>query len=169
MDHIKNLNELIRQAARRHDTWQVFRDFIAMAAISLSNAVDHAQSDPREAEYMQIVGRYERSEIALFPQMLGALTLALEDEPRDVLGRLFTDLELGNKWKGQFFTPDSVCRLMAAMSLGEEASAIIEERGYIRAMEPAVGGGAMVIALAQEMLAQGINYQHHLHVTAVGR
>jgi hypothetical protein len=34
VDHIKELNELIGQAARRHDTWQVFRDFAAMAAIS---------------------------------------------------------------------------------------------------------------------------------------
>ena len=34
-------------------------------------------------------------------------------------------------------------------------------------MEPACGAGAMVIALAQAMLAADINYQRHLHVTAV--
>ena len=39
--------------------------------------------------------------------------------------------------------------------------------GFLRANDPAVGGGAMVIALAREILAQGINYQSHLHVTAV--
>lgn len=84
-----------------------------------------------------------------------------------MLGQVFTALELGNKWKGQFFTPDCVCRMMAAMNLGDDARALIERRGFIRAMEPAVGGGAMVIALARELLAQGINYQQHLHVTAV--
>lgn len=167
MNHIDNLTGLIRQAARKHDTYQVFRDFCPLSAISMSNAVDHAQRETREAEYMQIIGRYERAEIGLFPKMLGDLTLALEDEPHDVLGRVFTTLELGNKWKGQFFTPDNVCRAMAAMSLGDDARALIEKRGYIRAMEPAVGGGAMVIALAREMLARDINYQQHLHVTAV--
>lgn len=66
MDHTKKLNELIRQAARRFDSWQVFRDFIAMAAISLSNAVDLAQCEAREAECMQTIGRYDRDELALF-------------------------------------------------------------------------------------------------------
>ena len=41
MDHIKKLQSLIRDASRRHDTWQAFRDFLAMGAISLSNAVDY--------------------------------------------------------------------------------------------------------------------------------
>jgi hypothetical protein len=53
------------------------------------------------------------------------------------------------------------------MSFGDQARGIIEERGFVRAMEPAVGGGAMVIALARALRAQGINYQQHLHVTAV--
>jgi hypothetical protein len=138
-----------------------------MAAISISNAVDYRNREAREAEYLQIVQHYEPAEIALFPQMLGTLIDALEDEPRDVLGRLFHELELGNKWKGQFFTPDSVCRTMAALSFGEEGKDLIRKRGFIRASEPAAGSGAMVIALAREMLSQGVNYQQHLHVTAV--
>jgi len=37
----------------------------------------------------------------------------------------------------------------------------------VTAQEPAAGSGAMIIALAQEIREAGINYQQHLHVTAV--
>jgi hypothetical protein len=166
MDHIKQLQALIRDASRRTTSWQTFSDFLAMSAISLSNAVDYRHREAREGEYLGIAKRYERDELELFPQMLNTLVEALEDEPRDVLGRVFHELDLGNEWKGQFFTPDSLCRLIAAVSFGGSEKEIIRKRGFLRASEPAVGAGAMVIALAREMLGQGVNYQQHLHVTA---
>jgi hypothetical protein len=167
MDYDKKLQQLIRDAGRRHDTFRVFSDFLAMAAISISNAVDHRNREAREAEYLQTVKRYEPAEIPLFPQMLATLVDALEDEPRDVLGRLFHELDLGNKWAGQFFTSDPICRMMAAITFGEDGKELIRKRGFVRANEPAAGSGAMVIALAREMLSQDVNYQQHLHVTAV--
>jgi hypothetical protein len=57
--------------------------------------------------------------------------------------------------------------MMAAMSFGDQGKDLIRKRGFIRANEAAAGSGAMVIALAREMLSQGVNYQQHLHVTAV--
>jgi hypothetical protein len=59
--------------------------------------------------------------------------------------------------------------MMARMTIGdtEDLKARIAERGFVTAQEPAVGSGAMVIALAQEMLDAGVNYQEHLHVTAI--
>ena len=58
--------------------------------------------------------------------------------------------------------------MMAKMTVGDtDPKAIIEERGYLTAMEPACGSGAMVIALAEALKEEGINYQRHLHVTAI--
>jgi len=59
--------------------------------------------------------------------------------------------------------------MMAKMIIGDKADleARISERGFVRAQEPAAGGGAMVIALAHEIRELGINYQQRLHVTAV--
>lgn len=164
--HQKELVNLIASLAPRRGAWQVFADFVELGAISISNAVDHAPKEKREARYMEIIKRYDPSELKKFPEMLARLTLALEEDPRDVLGQTFHDLALHNKWAGQFFSPMPVARLMAAMTLEglEEKRA---ERGFVTALEPAVGGGAMVIALAHEMRAMGINYQRHLHVTAV--
>lgn len=166
-DHRKNLLKLFNSLAYRHSAWQVFTDFNEAAAISLSNAVDPAQREPREARYMQLIRRYSREELQTLPQMLAELTLALEDAPGDVLGQSFHELELHNKWAGQFFTPYDVCRLMAKMTLhGTDPAAAVSERGFVTAAEPAVGSGAMVIALAEEMRAIGLNYQQQLHVTA---
>ena len=140
-----------------------------MAAITFSNAVDKAQYDKREERYLQMVRAYEREEVNIFPQILGEVVMALEEHFGDVLGRTFHDLELHNKWAGQFFSPDAICRMMANMTIGDEATLreTIARRGFVTAQEPAVGSGAMVIALAQAMHDLGINYQQHLHVTAI--
>ena len=168
-DHQKELLKLFGSLAYRHSAWQVFVDFAEAAAISLSNAVDRPQRDSREERYMAIVKRYKPEELAVFPKMLGEVVLALEEEPADVLGETFHDLELHNKWSGQFFSPYSLCRMMAKMTLGDEQDvrARIAARGFVTAQEPCCGSGAMVIALAHEMKDLGINYQQHLHVTAV--
>jgi N-6 DNA methylase len=167
--HQKELFKLIGELACRHSAWQVFADFAEAAALAISNAVDWPQRDQREQRYLELVKRYKPDELAKFPRMLAELTLALEREPSDVLGRMFHDLELHNKWAGQFFSPYQLCRMMAKMTLADEEDlrGKIAARGFVTAMEPCCGSGAMVIALAHEMKAAGINYQQHLHVTAM--
>lgn len=168
-DPIKAICKLLQSAQYRHDTHRLFSDCMETAAIAISNAVDLRQRDAREARYMEIVGRYDRETVEMFPRVLAELTLALEEERRDVLGLVFGELGVINTVRGQFFTPYPVCRAMAAMTLGgnDDAKKLIEEKGFISAMEPACGAGAMVIALADALHAQGINYQQYLHVTAV--
>jgi hypothetical protein len=75
-------------------------------------------------------------------------------------------LEIHNEQSGQFFTPYPVCLAMAKM-LVHDAKHLVEEREFIRAQEPCVGSGAMVIALAQALREEGMNYQQCLHVTAI--
>lgn len=53
--HQAELAKVLRQAALRHSLGTVFRDFVAMAALALSNAADPWQRDSREAEYLAIL------------------------------------------------------------------------------------------------------------------
>jgi len=53
----------------------------------MSNAIDLAPRDKREEHYLQIIARYKPDELARFSEMLAALTMALEEEPADILGR----------------------------------------------------------------------------------
>lgn len=167
--HRQNIVKLFRSLGYRHDAYRLFADFCELAALSLANAVDLAQREGREARYLEIVKGYTREEMELFPRVLAEVTLGLEQGATDLLGAVFHDLELHNKYQGQFFTPFEVCRMMASMTIGSEAKLrqLIEQRGYVTACEPACGAGAMVIALAEGMRELGINYQRHLHVTAV--
>lgn len=163
----KGITKLIGEFHRHHG-YQVFSDFVEMAATSVSNAVDLRQKEKREARYMEIVKRYQTDEVQKFPEMFAALTLKLEEGFSDVLGGVFHELELHNKWTGQFFSPYPLCKMMALMTVGDsDPKAKIEERGFLTAMEPACGSGAMVIAIADALKDSGINYQQHLHVTAV--
>ncbi|MEH6566210.1 MAG: N-6 DNA methylase [Halopseudomonas sp.] len=166
--HRKALVKLLQQASHRHHLWEVFGDFIEMAAIALANSTDLTQHERREARYMQLIGRYEPAEQKLFPMMFGELTLAMEFGPDDVLGKVFGELELGNSARGQFFTPYHLCALIAQVNVGdgEHCRDLIRQRGYVRVSEPAAGAGAMVIAMAEAMTKAGINYQQHMHVVA---
>lgn len=159
-----SLSKLIAAASHRHANYSIFSDFVEMAAISLSNAVDcGAQRDKREERYMQIVKQYTPAELAKFPEMLACLVNDLASGISDVLGKTYHELELHNKWTGQYFTPFELCRIMAKMTVVTK----LPDCGFLTVMEPAAGSGAMILAFIEEMKAAGFNYQTQLHVTCV--
>ncbi|TVT55715.1 MAG: N-6 DNA methylase [Azoarcus sp. PHD] len=161
----KEFVKLIRANAYRYRAHEVFRDFCELAALSISNSVDRIHYDRREARYLEIVKRYTHEEVNRFPAMLAELVGSLGCGFHDALGQLFMSLELGDHWKGQFFTPYEVAYLMAKMSLGD-VRGLIERKGFFTLNEPAAGAGAMVIASAHAVHDQGINYQQAMHVIA---
>lgn len=166
--HTTALIKLLQANGYRHHLYDVFRDFVELAACSLANACDPVGFDVREAQYMRTVGKYSSDEVQRFPMMLGELVEAMAEEPGDVLGKVFGELEQGNAARGQFFTPIEICKLMAGLSMDPaHVNRLIAERGFITVQEPAVGAGAMVIALALHLQDIGINYQQHMHVTCV--
>ena len=60
---------------------------LTMMAISMANACDKRQAKEREDEYMSIIHRYNKSEQETFPEMLGIIVSALEQNPdQDFLG-----------------------------------------------------------------------------------
>ncbi|WP_052321786.1 N-6 DNA methylase [Ralstonia sp. A12] len=144
----------------------MFRDFCELAALSISNRVDLLQYDAREARYLEIIQRYEREEVEYFPRMLAHLLESLEGGHKDALGPIFEALQLADHYRGQFFTPWEVSRLMAKM-LFSGAAAEIERKGFITLMEPAAGAGGMVIAAASALLDEGVNYQQTMHATLI--
>lgn len=164
--HQKLFMKLIRENSRRHRLHEVFRDFCEVAALALSNVCDLAQRDAREARYLQIAARYERAELERFRAMMDCIVESLELGFHDCLGQIFMALELGDHWRGQFFTPYHVASLMAKI-VGVNSEGEIERKGFTTLMEPACGAGCMVIAAAEAMRDEGFNYQRQLHVTAI--
>lgn len=144
-------NEFQKVFSRLCDTnsaWQVWSDFVEMTAISISNAVEIREKvkQEREARYMNIIGTYTKKEQAIFPELVSILVQSLQrNSEQDFLGEMFMSLELGNHWKGQFFTPYSVCKAMAAINI-DDALDKVAQKGYIAINDPACGAGATLIA-----------------------
>lgn len=155
----KSFLRVFDQFSQRHNRWEIWSDFIAMSAIAVSNAVDKEHEPEREKEYLTRISKYDKADQMLFPCLFTELTEGIESHPDcDFLGELYMACDLGNDHMGQFFTPYSVCQMMAAMSCSN-AKEQIEERGFISVNDPTCGAGALLVACARDMLSQGIDYQ----------
>lgn len=163
-----------RIALHRH-RYEVFKDFVAMTAISLHNAVRKLLH--LEAEYMAIVSRYTPDELDAFATLFAMLVNMLEPTPDDVLGTLFMSLDLGNAAHGQFFTPSHICELMAQIGYGHQLESLqnlqtpenhtADSEAYAKFVtlsEPACGAGGMVLAFVRVLISHGLNPAQHLWV-----
>jgi hypothetical protein len=156
-EHRQELVKLIKQAAYTTSTWRIWDDLMFMGAATIAQTFEWSQG--REDEYLRRINQYDKKAQALFPQMFAEIVLALQQEGcADVLGDMYMELELSNHWKGQYFTPDCVCRMMSKITCGDTAE-LIETQGVISVHDPCCGSGVMLIAFANECLEQGINYQ----------
>lgn len=163
--HHLEFEKLFRGLCHRLDPWRVFSDFVEMSAIALSNSM--LVNEDREKRYLAIAKEYTRADLDVFPKLLAITAEALEDIDCDFLGEMFMSLELSNHWKGQFFTPFTICKSMSEMTIEESMEDKIKRDGFITVMEPACGAGATVIAIMKTLKDRGVNYQQSVHVTAI--
>ena len=159
---IKTFNEL----SYRHNAWQVWNDFIFMAACAISNAVDKAHFEEREKQYLSVAKKYSKEEGVLFPKMLSYVVMALELNPnQDFLGSIFMALGLGNKNSGQFFTPYHICELMAEITMDGIAERVKKD-GYVSINDCCCGAGATLIAASnvarRKLYKENLNFQNHI-------
>lgn len=161
-EHQQEFVKLARANCGRQRIHEVFRDFCEMNALSISNAVDQHHYSEREERYLQLAAHYTKDEVERFGAMAARVVLGLEQQFGDFLGEVFMALDLGDNWKGQFFTPYQVSSLMARLTLGVDRQGI-EQRGFLTVNEPACGSGGMVIAFAESLLEQGFNPADHMH------
>jgi hypothetical protein len=143
----------------RYRKWEIFLDLCRVSAISLYQPF--ARDKELEEEYLKIVGKYDKKIVReVFPRLFGLIILGLSDRLGDFLGECFMELDLGTKFKGQFFTPYNISKFMASI-LGENTKEVETMS------EPAVGSGGMVIARADTLRELGVNYQQVMEVQAV--
>lgn len=143
-------------------SWQVWADLMSAIACTLSNVTDRTPGHygQREEEFAQCIKRLGSMEAPA--EILHITVMALENEPeQDFLGKMYMNLNLGNHWKGQFFTPYDVCKMMSQMTIGN-ADKQIEEQGYISIYDPACGAGATLMAAANTLKRSKYNFQNHV-------
>lgn len=89
---------------------------------------------------------------------------ALEENHQDFLGEVYMQMNLGSYAKGQYFTPYRVSKMMSRMT-GYHVKKYAGSE-VITLCEPCCGSGGMIIAFAEALLEQKINYQQMLYVEA---
>jgi hypothetical protein len=148
----------MNQVTNMQPLWQIWDDLIFFASTSISQQI--VQNQEREEDFNKRLGRYDKATQVLFEEMFGEIMLAFEQEGFvDVLGGVYMQLDLSNHWKGQCFTPDHVCQMMAMITF-EDKTEQIKQRGYVSVMDPTCGGGAMLIAYAKVCRDREMDYQH---------
>lgn len=157
--HQKEFVRLVDGLSGRYSRWTIWADFITMAAISLSNAVDKSNAESREETYKHIEEKYTPNELPLFAQMFAEVVMGLDENPdQDFLGELYMNLDLGNEHAGQFFTPYNVCRMMSEMNVSD-AKKEVADKGWISVLDCCCGAGALLVAFANTCKRNEINYQ----------
>lgn len=142
----------------KYRKWEIFTDFCRMGAIALYQPF--RQSEELEKEYLTIINKYDKETINIFPKLLSLVVEGLSSKFGDFLGESFMMLDLGSKYKGQFFTPYNISKFMS-MILSND----IKEKESLS--EPACGAGGMIIARAETIQEKGFNYQQIMEVQAV--
>lgn len=165
MNYKKEMIKLFNSLQGRHDLWSAYSDFLTITSCALSNSVDKYNFNHREDMYLKTIKKYNKEEINILMKIYANLIMWLENEPTDALGEVFMELNLGNKHRGQFFTPYSVCKLMASLTLND-IDKHINSKGYFTIDEPACGAGANIIAAAMRVKELGYNYQKVMYVNA---
>ena len=140
--------------------WEIWADFVTMAALEVSNLLDRDNAPERIKTYQTIASKYKEPELQKFAEMLVELINGMEANPdQDYLGELYMNLDLGNEHAGQFFTPYHVCKMMSAMTFGDDLIAKIKREHCISVNDPACGAGALLVSFANECLRHDVNYQ----------
>jgi len=144
----KDFLDTFRQVANHHNYWTVWSDFVTLFACAISNAVDETHFNEREELYLNTINKYNKAEQEMFPKLVAETVVALEINPKqDFLGRMFMFLNIGNRNKGQFFTPYHICELMARIAINvDEIKKTIKKQGYFSLCDPTCGAGATLIA-----------------------
>jgi len=120
--------------------FRTFEDWLALAVNAFLRD---------DEAYLAILDRYGPREAPMgeqnhaadhFARALGTWMAAMQAEPSDYLGRIYEEQAIANSYAGQFFTPEPLVELMAAMIMPGELldNALVSD--------PACGSGRMLIA-----------------------
>ena len=169
--HYQDILKMFGKLTYSHGAWEIFYDLMVLSATCISNTVDIRHFAEREKLYLETIKKYTPEQQVMFADMFAMLVLALEHEYQtrgfiDVLGELFHELNLHDKYRGQFFTSQNICTMMGRMVFSENDKSILEQ-GYISVSEPACGSGAMLLGFAQAVIDSGYNHSQQILVSAV--
>ena len=136
--------------------WQVYCDFLQLNIDAFIS--DHTPEHPREKDYMQIIESYRKEEAEKFSNMLGCVMQYMKETNKECLSEIWEGVA-ANSNLGQFFTPWTVCMMMAKMEL--ENSVLNWDKftpeNKCTISDPSCGGGRTLVAALKLVPAGKLN------------
>lgn len=152
---VQKILKLLEKGTYKVGRHQFLSDVFECGAIAISNKFDFANYDKREERYMQIINSYDKDMRMLITQVFAEIYMLLSQQIHpavgfnDYLGDLYMRSETSNSKAGQFFTPYSVSKCCAQVSINSSiVNEAIEQDKILTLHEPTCGAGGMVIAAA---------------------
>lgn len=140
-------------------SWQVWSDWISATACCLSMMADRdsARRADRVKEFKESMDRIGDDPKA--QRLFDIMVEAFETDPyQDFLGSIYMELGLASHWHGQFFTPVSVCKMMADITIADSMEKL-STKNWVSVADHSCGAGATLIAAAAGFRERGVNYQ----------
>ena len=141
--------------------WQIWEYVISAMACGLANVIDpdDKRKAKREEEYARSMKQLNGN-VEAVGHLLAIMVEHFEEYPEeDFLGKMYMNLNLGNHWTGQFFTPMSISLMMAEVTIPDDAERKLEDRDYISVCDPSCGAGVNLLAAARVLRQRKVNYQ----------
>lgn len=166
MNYKKEIINTILSMSGDYAPYNIFSDWVEMCALAIQNSITMIHGkvwQDREQTYINIARRYTERQLEQFAQMFVWLGDALTEELTDVLGEVYMEANMGNKYTGQFFTPFHVSELCARLGINSEDLPTSE---VLTIHEPSCGAGGMIIAACKVLHDAGFDFQRRLQVVA---
>lgn len=155
---------VLKEADRSKNFPEIWRDWTEATALALENstAPRDAVYEAREDRYKKILARYPAKALDKFAAAYAELVELFERRRfDDHLGPLYME-HVSKGEKGQFFTPYSICLMMARTQIQPPTDTI----RYFRILDCAAGSGATLIAALQVCFELGLPWQGRVEVYA---
>jgi len=154
---IQAIVRAIENISKNHRSYKVFRDFVELAAIWISNSVDPVHYASREKNALQTQSKYTNEEnLRIHNAFLLLVDTINQNTNRmiltDILGRVFEQLAI--KVTAQDFTPAGLTDVAAKLT-ATNIPKDLPECGYIVLSEPTCGSGAMALSYAEQLIMSG--------------
>jgi len=155
---MKGILEALESILRHgYNSYDILNDWLDLMLYALQG------DDPH---YLEIVRKYKNDrpkgerEIDYFCKAFALLQLEMQKTNDDVLGQIYMEWNMSNKYRGQFFTPKHVASMMATM---------LNPKG--RVLDPCCGSGVMLVEAIKVMDNVTINdssfYGQDIDITCV--
>lgn len=182
--------EEVSDLSRSHNTAENYRSFLeaAYCVLAKQTAPDAQRADALETRYMAVVAKYgeQKNEVMLRMSHLfarlaqhmaereaaaakaasGSAVLVVNNG--DFLGKVYMESRMGDRRRGQTFTPAHLADFMAMMVLERsDLDGIVAEHRPTTILDPCCGAGVMIISAAEQVRAMGYELERTLLATLV--